>query len=159
MSESLIAVIRDDFAAADLGRITFQPRRDGAEESRYRRYAVELARSFDYLNSRDPRNLSAYADKALGLGSWLFVVGTAAREWKRWLALAAFGAFALNRFTLARSLAILADEWDFVDHLDGRSVPGPSIEDRVVASLTEEGAPKPPPHPAPAQYSRACLSL
>src|SRR5215207_7292797 len=112
----LIQVIRAEFAGLDLAGVPFRPRRAGAHESRYRRFATELARSFAYLDTQDRNNLGAYSDKALALGSWLFVVGAEPRAWKRWLALASFGAFLLTRYTRARALAILADEWDFVDH-------------------------------------------
>jgi hypothetical protein len=154
----LIQVIRDEFARLDHAGLAFRPRRPGAQESRYRRFALELTRSFAYLDTHDQDDLGAYSDRALALGSWLFVIGAEPRAWKRWLALASFAAFLLTRFARARALAVLADEWDFVDHLGGRLQPDLSVEDHVVASLTGAGAPD---WSAPAldDYSRACLSL
>lgn len=98
----------------------------------FRHEIRELELSFRYLAEHfgEPAD---FADKAVHIASLLLMAGASDQDWKRWLALAAFG-WSGSRPNVARAYGVLSNEWIFLKELPEPSA-NSELADLVVARL------------------------
>ncbi len=157
-SENLIRLIVSSFETQSFSIEPFEPRRPGLSRMRYQKVIRELTLSFDYLQQNQSVDLAKYVDKAIQIGSTLYISGAPHLEWKMWLAYTAFGYCLHDEYDRARSYAVLANEWPFLKAIPYHEGSERDIADTIVAGLVGCDV-RVPVKTNDSAYDRAMLTL
>lgn len=112
--ENWIAVVQSEYGNVILDPKPAQPRKQALDEPLLLRVFQQLDQTFHFLNQQAPAKVADYTEFTLHVASLLFALGAPPTEWKKWLALSAFGYFLQRDLHDTYLYGVLADEWDFL---------------------------------------------